>query len=381
MTTLFKSSVVLGFAALLVACGGGDDAAPAQNLTTAAAALTGDQESARVSTGATGTGSLTVNPSTGDVSGSITLDALAATVAHVHEAPAGTDAPPLIALTQASNVWSVPAGTRLTASQLASFNAGNLYFNAHSAANPNGEIRGQIGREVSTLRLSGRQEIPPVTSAASGAGQLVLDPTTRALTGGFQLSGLTASVAHIHPGATGVNNPPLISLTENPTGSGNWTVPAGTVLTTDQATALRAGEMYVNAHSTAYSAGEIRSQVGRTVRFADLSGGVEVPPTTSTATGRGFVVLDRATRQVTARVTTTGIAGTVAHIHPGAVGVNGAPLVTLAESPAGSGVWVTPAAATLTADQMKALLDGAMYFNVHSAALPAGEIRGQIDLD
>ena len=42
------------------------------------------------------------------------------------------------------NVWSVPAGTRLTDAQFESFKAGTLYFNVHSDAYKGGEVRGQI---------------------------------------------------------------------------------------------------------------------------------------------------------------------------------------------------------------------------------------------
>ena len=43
------------------------------------------------------------------------------------------------------NTFTVPAGTKLTDPQMESLKSGNLYVNVHSAANPNGEIRAQLG--------------------------------------------------------------------------------------------------------------------------------------------------------------------------------------------------------------------------------------------
>ena len=47
-------------------------------------------------------------------------------------------------LTKEGDTYNVPAGAKLTEAQMASFKAGNLYVNVHSAANPGGEIRGQM---------------------------------------------------------------------------------------------------------------------------------------------------------------------------------------------------------------------------------------------
>ena len=79
------------------------------------------------------------------VSGKVTVSGLAVTVAHIHEAPAGSNGPIIIPLTKTSDtVWVVPAGTKLTDAQYASYKAGNLYYNFHSEAHRSGEIRGQI---------------------------------------------------------------------------------------------------------------------------------------------------------------------------------------------------------------------------------------------
>jgi len=45
----------------------------------------------------------------------------------------------------ADNMWSVPC-VRPTDAQYDAFKLGNLYVNVHSAANPSGEIRGQMGQ-------------------------------------------------------------------------------------------------------------------------------------------------------------------------------------------------------------------------------------------
>ncbi len=64
-------------------------------------------------------------------------------MAHIHVgAPSG---PPIITLDKgADGSWSVPAGSKLTDEQYASFKAGQLYVNVHSAEHKAGEIRGQL---------------------------------------------------------------------------------------------------------------------------------------------------------------------------------------------------------------------------------------------
>jgi hypothetical protein len=109
---------------------------------------------------------------------------------------------------------------------------------------------------------------------------------------------------------------------------------------------------------------------------ATLSGAQETPPNGSLATGTGAATVDTATKVLGAAVTTTGIAGTAAHIHLGAPGVSGPILFPLTQTPAGSGIWSTRI--TLSDAQLNQLMAGNYYFNVHSTAFPNGEIRGQI---
>jgi hypothetical protein len=376
--------VPLSMAGLLVACGGGggSDNSSSTTTTTKTATLTGEQEVPPVSSGAIGSGTLSLNRASGALSGSVKLDGVTATVAHIHEGAVGANGGVVVALTETTpGTWSVPSGTILTASQIASFDAGRLYFNAHSATNGTGEIRGQIGREVYFASLNGKQEVPPKTTTATGTGVVVFDPDTKSLNGNVALTGITATIAHIHSGAVGTNGSVALSMAETSAGSGIWALASTTVLTDAQIASLRAGELYINAHSATFTTGEIRGQLNRKVAFATLNGAQEVGPTNSTATATGFLSVDPGTRGVTGSVTVTGTTPSVVHVHQGAAGSNGGVQITLEASAGGTTTWVVPANTKLTAAQYNSYLHGELYFNVHSATFTAGEIRGQIEGD
>jgi hypothetical protein len=106
--------------------------------------LSGDQEIPPVTTPGSGTGTFNVGEDK-SVSGRVTISGLTPLVAHIHEAPAGSNGPIIIPLTKTSDtVWVVPAGAKLSDAQYASYKAGNLYYNFHTEAHKSGEIRGQI---------------------------------------------------------------------------------------------------------------------------------------------------------------------------------------------------------------------------------------------
>jgi CHRD domain len=105
-----------------------------------------------------------------------------------------------------------------------------------------------------------------------------------------------------------------------------------------------------------------------------LSGANEVPPVTTSASGEGTIsIADDG--MVSGNVTTKGVQGTAAHIHIGAAGKNGPVIVPFTKE---GDTYKAPAGATLNADQLKAFKSGELYFNVHSAANPGGELRGQL---
>ncbi|HWY72272.1 MAG TPA: CHRD domain-containing protein [Burkholderiaceae bacterium] len=105
-----------------------------------------------------------------------------------------------------------------------------------------------------------------------------------------------------------------------------------------------------------------------------LTGANEVPPVQTSASGQGkFTVADDGA--LSGRISTTGVAATVAHIHTGAAGMKGPPIVPLTKQ---GDTFEVPAGAKLNAEQMKAFKAGELYVNVHSAANPGGEIRAQL---
>ena len=109
----------------------------------------------------------------------------------------------------------------------------------------------------SMLKLSGEQEVPPVTSTASGTGTITV-AADGAVSGSVTTTGITATMAHIHMAPSkGANGPVIVPLTQS--SPGFWSVPAGAKLTPEQLKAYQDGLLYVNVHSSEHKAGEIRA--------------------------------------------------------------------------------------------------------------------------
>lgn len=112
---------------------------------------------------------------------------------------------------------------------------------------------------------------------------------------------------------------------------------------------------------------------------ATLDGKDEVPPNDSKATGSVEAKYDSTSMKLTWVVTYKGLTGaaTAAHFHgPAKAGENAGPVITLS-APLTSPI---TGEATLTKQQVEALDTGMWYLNVHTAAHPSGEIRGQLQI-
>jgi hypothetical protein len=108
------------------------------------------------------------------------------------------------------------------------------------------------------VKLTGDQEVPPVTSAATGVGTIAVK-NDHSVSGSIKTTGIDGTVAHIHLAEPGKNGPPIINLTK--TADNTWSVPDGAKLTDDQYKSFKDGNLYVNVHSAEHKGGEIRTQL------------------------------------------------------------------------------------------------------------------------
>lgn len=123
--------------------------------------------------------------------------------------------------------------------------------------------------------MAGVAEVPPVNTAAKGTANIVISPD-RMVSGNIKVSGMVPTMAHIHEGAIGKNEPPIITLTKVLDDS--FAVPPESKLSEAQYSSFLAGNLYINVHSTAYPNGEIRGQLpGKPMRIANGTGHGESP--------------------------------------------------------------------------------------------------------
>ncbi len=147
-------------------------------------------------------------------------------------------------------------------------------------------------QEIVRAKLVGFNEVPTLSSAASGRFKAVIDEDSGLISYELSYQGLpTVAQAHIHFGRTAINGPILVFLCSNlgngPTGTQacppdeatlTGTIQMADVLGNAAAQGLEAGEFdeflaairsgatYANVHSAGFPGGEIRGQVAETFR-------------------------------------------------------------------------------------------------------------------
>jgi plastocyanin len=227
---------------------------------------------------------------------------------------------------------------------------------------------------IFTFRLDQSQEngCAGTGSAAAGWCLAILSGDHTKLSFYLEHNVAGANGAHVHLGAPCVDGAIQFAFSSAASPiSETWN------LTPTDVTNLMAGNLYVNIHSPGFPNGEIRGQIVQTpqriiftLNEAEANAGAG---TGSFAGGFAVGTLNAAGTQFAMKVTHDVAGPTDAHVHLGDPGVEGVVQFGFA-SP------VSPINETWSLDTLniKDLMGGHLYINVHSAAFPGGEIRGQI---
>ena len=304
------------------------------------------------------------------------------TAAHIHsDAEGGAIVKGLGVGSPKIGTWTSAEAVPLNAQRVADLKAGLLYVNIHSTLHPGGEIRGQLliapcEEQCFNAAINGNATGTPGT----GTGRFALNHTETELAFWCEFSGLTApqTAAHIHSTAEGgaIVHP----IANGTPSSGVWKFTDSPALTAQRVSDLKAGLLYVNFHTTAFPAGELRGDLlagaCQTTCFkAHLTGAAA--GTTDIATGDGYFRLSHGRNRLAYGVTTSGIVNeTASHIHSDDEG--GAIVHPLTVGAAKAGEWDSDDAPAMTQARVVSLLNDRLYVNVHTTAFPAGAIRGQL---
>ncbi|MEL6569253.1 MAG: CHRD domain-containing protein [Pseudomonadota bacterium] len=330
-----------------------------------------------------------------------------------------------------------------TSDVLSEAEAGNIYYNIHSSNFPAGEVRGQLvlvsderdaagnGDVTFTAILNGENEVqdPAVVTNADGVGNITftvangsVSYTTAVNIENFDIGTLT--VGHLHNAPAGANGPVVQDILADAAADGSVTgstieqpqldiTVAETSVESSVLAEAEAGNIYFNIHSSDFPAGEVRGQLALTEDARDangygtatfsavLNGAQEVqdPAVDTFADGTGTVVFTVAndgsvTYEASVNVTDFDVARlTVGHLHNAPAGENGPVVVDLladANATQGSiegGEATIPTLdiavdfAETDASVVSEAEAGNIYFNIHSSNFPAGEVRGQLELE
>lgn len=221
--------------------------------------LTGGQETPAVVTTSAGTAAVILNATKNKIRFHVATT-LTASAAHIHRGLATLSGPVVYPLAPVGAI--IDGEQAVTAADVTDLAEGHFYVNLHSAANPGGELRGQLVKPAETLysaALAGINEAPvPVVTSATGGGQFILSADGKSLRYEVSLTGLTATAAHIHTGNAGASGPVLYPLTLGAPGAkGTQAVTAADVISLD------ATGLYANVHSATQPAGELRGQISK----------------------------------------------------------------------------------------------------------------------
>jgi len=112
--------------------------------------------------------------------------------------------------------------------------------------------------QTQEVSLSGKNEVPPNDSAATGKATVWVgaDGSVKVQ---LAVSGMAATAAHIHMGASGANGGVIVPLDKS--GDNAFASKPDAKFTPEQLAAFKAGQTYLNVHSAKLPGGELRAQL------------------------------------------------------------------------------------------------------------------------
>lgn len=249
------------------------------------ATINGAQENPAVTTTASGTAVMLydVGANTFDLIISISGLGNTATASHIHEGAVGANGPVVTNLgaeavyTRSGNTLTATFRNVAHGGDRARLIQGGAYFNLHTAANPGGEVRGQLiarpVRLVANLDVAQEAAAFPALNFSSvtnfGAAVVIYDPAANTVSLRHSLFNYTSTFtnSHIHTGGPGISGPVNTQLGTNANAgaysSANSHIAGShdTVTFGGDPVQLLTGLNYLNYHSQAFTGGQLRGQL------------------------------------------------------------------------------------------------------------------------
>lgn len=348
------------------------------------AKLSGSQEVPAVVTNGQGVATIHFNADRTMATLNVTVSHLsgAVTGAHIHEAPTGMNGGVLLNFTSDFQDGRITSTFAVDAALMSKLITGGLYLNIHTQNNPSGEIRGQLALEAPESfmgMLAGDQEVPSVTTTATGIISVHYTANTNVLEINAQWDGLSAAPTgvHLHNAAAGINGGVVQNLTSFVVGNSiKIKIQAGNYIEE-----LRNGNIYLNVHTSTNTSGEIRAQLQvQEGLIVDTWLTAAQEPHTVTggenSIGLGFFQIAPTLDVMTYNVQLSGLSSTAtaAHLHNGVLGTGGG----VAQGLTVSGNQVEGTDIPISSTLLTSILSGSIYVNIHTSTNGSGEIRGQL---
>jgi hypothetical protein len=352
------------------------------------ATLEGSQVVPAVASDAKGIASLMLNRRRDSISINISFIGLQSTTVGLYKGRAGENGTLLLDLSpfvSGNTISTRIFGTNVTGN-MAKLMEEELYLSIGSAANPAGEIRGQIRLATDfhfVADMSGTEAVPAVNGPAYGLGSFRLTMHREKLEYRIICQNLSGSItnAKLYMGAIGSTGVEIADITSSVSGN----VIKGSIVPDDVLLYnLFLGKVYLNIATSANPGGEVRSQLRyyRGLSFDAFGEGKQmIPPVPTTAHAVCVIRLSPALDTLFYDIVADDIQTQInySHLHVGNAGVPyGALQVDFSPSIRGHRIKGFKRGTGIGSTTIARLLVSNLALALHTSEYPDGEVRGQI---